>query len=178
MPVLLDAIGRLRHRHPQLHLTLIGDGPDRASLEARVSAEGLNEVVSFLGYRSQDEVAAELARTDVFVLPSFAEGVPVVLMEAMAAQVPVVTTQIAGVPELVEDGTSGRLVPPGDSEALAKALSELLSDPDRRRSLGAVGRSKVSANYDMRKEAAWLSQIIESYANNRHATSKRPEAAK
>lgn len=178
VPVLLDAIGRLRHRHPQLHLTLIGDGPDRASLEARVSAEGLNEVVSFLGYRSQDEVAAELARTDVFVLPSFAEGVPVVLMEAMAAQVPVVTTQIAGVPELVEDGTSGRLVPPGDSEALAKALSELLSDPDRRRSLGAVGRSKVSANYDMRKEAAWLSQIIESYANNRHATSKRPEAAK
>ncbi|GGX48603.1 colanic acid biosynthesis glycosyltransferase WcaL [Tateyamaria omphalii] len=176
VPVLFDAIGRLRDLHPELHLTLIGDGPDRASLEARARAEGLNDVVSFLGYQSQDEVAAELARTDVFVLPSFAEGVPVVLMEAMAAQVPVVTTQIAGVPELVEDGKNGRLVAPGDADALVEALSELLSEPDKRRSLGAAGRSKVSVGYDMRKEAAWLSQIIENYAMDSGTIEKRPEA--
>ncbi|MEN8741339.1 MAG: glycosyltransferase, partial [Phaeobacter gallaeciensis] len=103
LPILLDA---LRDLSGDWKLTVIGDGPDRAALEAQ--AQGLN--VDFLGYRSQSEVAEALSNTDVFVLPSFAEGVPVVLMEAMASAVPVVATRIAGIPELVDHATSGLLV--------------------------------------------------------------------
>lgn len=160
VPILIDAMARLADRHPDLTLRLVGDGPDRKTLEAEVARRGLQDRVLFLGYRSQAEVAGELAQADVFVLPSFAEGVPVVLMEAMAAQVPVLTTRIAGIPELVEDGISGRLVAPGDTQAFAEALDALLSDPEIRSRYGAAGRSKVVSEYDAAQEARWLSRLI------------------
>ncbi|EPX82311.1 glycosyltransferase [Salipiger mucosus] len=173
VPVLLDAVAALRARHADLRLDLIGDGPDRAVLEARAATLGLTDAVRFLGYRSQDEVAGALAGTDVFVLPSFAEGVPVVLMEAMASGVPVVTTRIAGIPELVADGESGLLVPPGDAPALAAALDDLLASADRRRALGAAGRATVEAGFSVRTEAAWLSRLITTYAEGDPPPAKR-----
>ncbi|MFP4274106.1 MAG: glycosyltransferase, partial [Paracoccaceae bacterium] len=118
VPVLFDAMERLTAAHPDLTLTLIGDGPDRAALERRAQAAGLAARITFAGYQAQGAVATALAETDIFVLPSFAEGVPVVLMEAMAAQCAVVATRIAGIPELVADGETGLLVPPGDSRRL------------------------------------------------------------
>ncbi|WP_353473411.1 glycosyltransferase [Salipiger sp. H15] len=160
VPLLLRALASLAPRHPALRLRLIGDGPERAALEAMTRDLGIAGRTEFLGYRSQAEVAEALAGADVFVLPSFAEGVPVVLMEALAAQVPVVTTRIAGVPELVEHGTSGLLVPPGDAEALAAALEVLLADPDRRRAMGAAGRARVEAEFDVTIEAAKLSALF------------------
>lgn len=166
VPVLFEA---LKSVTGDWHLTVIGDGPDRAALEAQ--AAGLP--VRFLGYRSQSEVAEALEKTDIFVLPSFAEGVPVVLMEALASGVPVVTTQIAGVPELVADGVSGRLVPPGDAEALTKALQALLDDPDSRRRMGAAGQTKVSQEFDIHKEAARLSALFCDYANGLPPKGKR-----
>ena len=174
VPILIDAAARLAGAYPDLTLRLVGDGPDRKALEAEVAKRGLQDRIVFLGYKSQAEVAEELARTDVFVLPSFAEGVPVVLMEAMAAQVPVLTTRIAGVPELVEDGVSGRLVSPGDVDAFAEALDELLSDADLRRSCGAAGRAKVVADYDAAQEARWLSELIVEYAAGRAVSRLRP----
>jgi glycosyltransferase involved in cell wall biosynthesis len=165
VPILIDAMAILAEKHPDLVLRLIGDGPDRKALEADVASRGLNDRVTFLGYKSQSEVAEELAQADVFVLPSFAEGVPVVLMEAMASQVPVVTTRIAGVPELVEDGVSGRLVPPGDTVAFAQALDALLTDPEQRHTFGAAGRDKVLADYDAAREAKRLSELVCAYAN-------------
>ena len=176
VPMLLDTLPRLIARHPDLRVTLIGDGPDRAALERRVAAENLTDFVSFFGYRSQDEVAAELAGADIFVLPSFAEGLPVVLMEAMAAQVPVVTTHIAGIPELVEDGKSGWLVPPGDADRLSEALEAALGDAETRRIMGRAGRARVVAEHDIRKEAAWFSRIIEGYAVGDEPRAKRPGA--
>lgn len=167
VPMLLDALRSL----PKVRLTLIGDGPDRAELERQ--AVGLN--VEFLGYRNQTDVAEALSNTDIFVLPSFAEGVPVVLMEAMAAQVPVLTTRIAGVPELVEDGLSGRLVPPGDGAALKAALTDLLADPDLRRELGAKGREKVTQDFNIHLEAKRLSQLFCAYATPGKPPAKRPE---
>ena len=158
--IALQAVAKLRHTHPDIHLTLIGDGPDRHDLETQAKALGIEAQTSFLGYRSQSEVAKALSSTDVFVLPSFAEGVPVVLMEAMAAQVPVLTTRIAGVPELVEDGTSGLLVSPGDPEAFAAALDDLLKQPALRRAMGAEGRKKVVADFDIVTEAAKLSALF------------------
>ncbi|MCA0995290.1 glycosyltransferase [Alloyangia pacifica] len=160
VPVLLRALADLVPRHPDLRLRLIGDGPERAALERKAAELGLEGRVEFLGYRSQAEVAEALSAADIFVLPSFAEGVPVVLMEAMAAQLPVVTTRIAGVPELVEHGASGLLVPPGEAGALAAALDSLLSDPDAHRRMGAAGRAKVVAEFDIETEAAKLSALF------------------
>ncbi|ETA49693.1 glycosyltransferase [Ponticoccus alexandrii] len=174
VPVLLEAVAALQPQFPALRLTLIGDGPDRAALEAQARALGLGETVQFLGYRSQSEVAEALSETDVFTLPSFAEGVPVVLMEALASHVPVVTTQIAGVPELVRDGASGRLVPPGDTQALEQAIAGLLRSDSLRRTMGAEGRARVETAYDIRREAARLSSLFCGYIDGT-AMPRRPE---
>ena len=158
MPVLLDAMKRLPK---DVTLTVIGDGPDRAALEEQ--AAPFRERVKFMGYQSQTEVAEALKAHDIFVLPSFAEGVPVVLMEAMAAARPVITTRIAGVPELVKDGVSGVLVPPGDMDALASAVSSVSQDIEMQKKMGVAGRAKVTAEYRAFDEAKWLSDLIESY---------------
>nr|WP_254899109.1 glycosyltransferase family 4 protein [Thalassococcus arenae] len=168
VPVLFDALRRIDIAGTRL--TMIGDGPERSDLERR--AQGLP--IEFVGYKSQSDVARALADTDVFVLPSFAEGVPVVLMEAMAARVPVVATQIAGIPELVEHGVSGFLVPPGDAIALQSAIQTLLNDPDRRRSMGEKGRNRVESAFEIRAEAAWLSQLFTGYNAGRPPRGKRP----
>jgi len=131
--------------------------------------------VTFAGYRSQEEVAALLRGTTALVLPSFAEGLPVVLMEALAARVPVVATRIAGVAELVEDGVSGRLVPPGDAVALRDALAEVLSDGDLRAQMGAAGRARVVEAFDSAREAAWLAALFEGYAADTPPATLRPE---
>jgi len=164
VPILIEAMANLVEKYPNLTLRLVGDGPDRTALEADVACRGLSDRIVFLGYKSQADVAEELAQADVFVLPSFAEGVPVVLMEAMTSQVPVVTTRIAGVPELVEDGVSGRLVPPGDCAAFTQALDAVLEDPAQRQALGAAGRNKVLSEYDAAQEANRLSELVCSYA--------------
>jgi glycosyltransferase involved in cell wall biosynthesis len=175
VPILIDAMAQLADKYPDLTLRLVGDGPDRKALEADVARRGLQDRIVFLGYRSQAEVAEELSQTDVFVLPSFAEGVPVVLMEAMAAQVPVLTTRIAGVPELVEDGVSGLLVSPGDVTAFASALDALLAHPEKRKSFGVAGRAKVMAEYDAAQEAHWLSELICHYAQGGPPPALRPQ---
>jgi len=162
LPVVLSAMQRLRTRHPGVELSLAGDGPDRAVLEAEARRLGVADRVRFLGYQSSDQVRTLLQDTDVFVLPSFAEGVPVVLMEAMASGVPVVTTRVAGVSELVEDGVSGFVVPPGDVDALAQAIDTLLADPALRTRFGAAGRGMVEREFDVGREAAWLGEVFES----------------
>jgi glycosyltransferase involved in cell wall biosynthesis len=156
--VALDAVARLRAELPGLHLMLVGDGPDRATLEAL--AAPLGEAVTFTGYLSQDAVARAMREADICLLPSFAEGVPVVLMEAFASGRPVIATQVAGVGELVEEGASGRLVPPGDAAALAEAIRDLAADPERRRAMGAHGRARVAAEFDIDVEAARLARLF------------------
>ena len=164
VPVLLEALRGLVARHPELHLTLIGDGPDRAGLERAAGQAGLAGHVSFTGYLSQAAVAELLKQADLFVLPSFAEGVPVVLMEAMAAGLPVVATAVGGVGELVADGTSGLIVPPGDAGALAAAIDRLLADPGRGREMGRAGAAHVARAFDSGKEAARLAALLDGAA--------------
>ena len=161
VPVLLAALADLAARRPAARLALVGDGPERAAIEAEAARLGVAERVEFLGYLGQAEVAAELARSDLFVLPSFAEGVPVVLMEAMASGLPVVATRVAGVGELVEDGVAGRLVAPGDIASLTAAIEALLADPERRAAMGRAGRAKVEAEFDVRREAARLAALFD-----------------
>ncbi len=158
VPILLAALPHVLAAHPHVQVTLVGDGPERADLERH--AMDLGDRVRFVGYQSQEEVRAHLAESDIFVLPSFAEGVPVVLMEAMASGLPVVTTQIAGIPELVEHGVSGKIVAPGDDQALAQAIIEILDDPVVARDMARAGAVKVQAEFSINTEAAKLARLF------------------
>lgn len=156
--LLVEAMKRLKDEIPRLRLTLVGDGPDRGMIEE--AARPLGDRISFTGYLSQSEVASALSKADICVLPSFAEGVPVFLMEALASGKPVIATQVAGVGELVENGESGLLVPPGDLESLVSAIRTLADDPDRRAAMGAKGRQRVREEFDIRIEAARLATLF------------------
>ena len=156
--LLVEAMTRLKDELPHLSLTLVGDGPDRRVIED--AARPLGDRVRFTGYLSQSEVAQVLGSADICVLPSFAEGVPVFLMEALAGGKPVIATQVAGVGELVENGESGLLIPPGDVESLMTAIRTLAADPARRAAMGAKGRLRVRQEFDIRIEAARLAALF------------------
>ncbi|WP_420339118.1 glycosyltransferase [Roseibium sp.] len=160
IPLLLKALARLRERHPEICLKLVGDGPERATLERQTRENGLVDCVDFAGYLGEAEVAACLNASDILVLPSFSEGVPVVLMEAMAARLPVVAARVAGVQELVEDKISGFTPPPGDIDSLIDAVENLLSNENLRAQMGRAGRARVEAEFDVAKEAAWLGALF------------------
>jgi glycosyltransferase involved in cell wall biosynthesis len=137
----LDAAARLQTRWPDARFLIVGDGERRAPLEAAARRHGLADRVTFLGWRRDlDRIYADL---DVVVLTSANEGSPVSLIEAMAAARPVVATRVGGVPDLVEHGVNGLLVPPGDPPAVADAITTLLADADRRRAMGNAGRKRV-----------------------------------
>jgi colanic acid/amylovoran biosynthesis glycosyltransferase len=156
LPILLETVANIEG----IILDIAGDGPDRRMLEEKARTLGVWERVRFLGYQSQQQIGELLKGADLFVLSSFAEGIPVVLMEAMAAGVPVVATRIAGIPELVEHGENGFLVPPGDVTSTVGAVRRLLQDPDLRNSFAAAGRAKIEREFDIRKEARWLTTIF------------------
>lgn len=158
--VLLDALERLRADGLDIRLTIAGDGPDRVALEAVVARRGLEAAVTMLGTVDQETVRRLCREADAFCLPSLAEGVPVVLMEGMAAGLPVIATRIAGIPELVEHEETGLLVAPGSAEELAAALARLESDGALRRSLGEAGRERVRADYDVANSAERLERIF------------------
>ncbi|MEM7730956.1 MAG: glycosyltransferase family 4 protein [Pseudomonadota bacterium] len=163
LPVLLKAFSQVHLHHPDATLTLVGDGHDRAAIEAQSRELGLETAVIFTGYLSQADVAEKLAEADIFVLPSFAEGLPVVLMEALASRMPVVATRIAGVGELIEDGISGVLVPPGDADTLAEQIKTLLAAPETWAQMGVAGRERVVADFDIRSECRHLASLMAVY---------------
>lgn len=168
--VLLQAIAELRDRGVDAQAVIVGDGVCREALERSAMTLGIGDRVRFLGAVGQDVIPAQLAEADVFCLPSFAEGVPVVLMEAMAMGVPVVATAIMGVPELVDHGTSGLLVSPGRADEVADALAELAGDPGRRAALGRAGRNKVLAEFDINRSAEMLRDRFRALLEPRSST--------
>jgi colanic acid/amylovoran biosynthesis glycosyltransferase len=147
--VLIDACRLLRDQGRSFRLVVVGAGPDENELKALVREYGLQDLVEFTGPLNQDQVIARYAKADAFALPSFAEGIPVVLMEAMASGVPCVTTRITGIPELIRDGIDGLLVTPSDSAELADALVALMDDPELRKDLARTGRERVVAEYHL-----------------------------
>ncbi len=144
---LLAAFDVVRRRVPEAELLLVGSGPLEADLKAEVRDRELDGSVRFLG--SRDDVPALLPALDVFVLSSRYEGLPISLLEAMAAEVACVTTRVGGIPEAITDGVDGRLVGPGDPSALAAALVEVLSDAERRAELASMGRERVVAGFSI-----------------------------
>jgi glycosyltransferase involved in cell wall biosynthesis len=144
---LISAFARLRNAHPEVDakLLIVGDGPERSRLEAAVSALGLSERVIFTGHINN--VRAFYAAADLLVLPSHSEGSPNVLLEAMAAGVPIVATKVGGVPEIVEDNKSALLVSAGDSAAMATAMASLLNDKGLARRLAANASATVAERH-------------------------------
>jgi colanic acid/amylovoran biosynthesis glycosyltransferase len=158
--VLLEAVAELARRGHEVGVTLAGDGALRPELERLAGRLGISSRVEFPGAVGQDELRALYEAATVFCLPSFGEGVPVVLMEAMAMEVPALSTRIAGIPELIEDGRDGLLVPPGRADELAAALESLLRDPGRHRELAAAGRAKVLSEFDAERSAEQLRDLF------------------
>jgi colanic acid/amylovoran biosynthesis glycosyltransferase len=155
--LLIEALARLAREDCRPELVLAGDGEMRVQVESAVRRAGLESQVRITGWIGSDAVRREILNARALVLPSFAEGLPVVLMEAMALQRPVVTTYVAGIPELVEPGRSGWLVPAGDVDALVQALRHCLQTPDAElTAIGARARERVAQLHDIDKEAAIL----------------------
>jgi glycosyltransferase involved in cell wall biosynthesis len=155
--------------HPgldRLHLRLVGDGPYRERLEALTAELALAARVTFLGSRPQEEVPALLDDSDLLVLPSIVgpdgnmEGLPVSLMEALAAGLPVVATRMSGVPELVRDPGTGYLAEPSDVDSLAGALARVLDDPPEAQARAAAGRRLVEAEFDIEDSAREMAQLF------------------
>jgi glycosyltransferase involved in cell wall biosynthesis len=156
--ILLQACELLLARGYSLRVRLVGAGPDREHLEAFAAEHSIPAV--FEGARPHDETRQFLARADIFALASFAEGVPVALMEAMAMEVPCVSTSIAGIPELIRDGLDGLLVPASSVEALASALQRFFDDPLLRRSLAVAGARRVSEHYNLPRNVGALAEVF------------------
>lgn len=158
--LLVEAVAPLVEDHPSLDLVFIGDGEDRAGIEARIADLGLQDHVTLAGWGTGEEVRAAIKGAWVFALPSFAEGLPIVLMESLAMGRAVVTTQITGIPELV-DAECGWIVPPGDVPALRDAVAQALSaDTATLAAMGEEGRARVIAAHDQAQNAAQLRALF------------------
>lgn len=159
--LLLEAVARLVAEGRRFELVLAGDGPLRETITRRIQQEKLEAHVRIAGWLSGDDVRAELIASRALVQPSFAEGLPVVLMEALALARPVITTYVAGIPELVEPGVSGWLVPAGAVDELTAAMRESLdASPTRLDEMGQAGRKRVTERHDAAREAATLATLF------------------
>jgi colanic acid/amylovoran biosynthesis glycosyltransferase len=162
--ILIGAIDLVRRDHPNILLHLVGGGPDRQALEAEVAARGLGGNVIFHGFTPQEKLDELYRQADIFALPSFAEGVPGVLMEAMALEIPCVSTWITGIPELIRNGIDGLLVAPSDVDGFADAIGRLVQDSEWRRRIGQAGRERVLDRFDLRKNSAALAEVLRRYS--------------
>jgi len=167
---LLDAAALLKRAGRRFSLTIIGDGDLRAAVEAAIKAGDLGADVHLAGWRTPDEVRRAIEDAGVFVLPSYAEGLPVSIMEAMSLARPVISTFIAGIPELVIDGENGWLVPASDAEALANAMASACDRSVAELSaMGARGRLRALARHDSDAAAAILHDAFIRFANEARA---------
>lgn len=173
--LMLEAIHLLASKGKLVHLRLIGDGPLRQSLSERAAHLGLTEQVTFEGYRSNEDLPAFHAQADVFLLSSFAEGVPVALMEAMAAGLPCIAPRITGIPELIEHGTTGLLVTPAHIEDLAHAIELLHDDELLRNRLAHAARQKILDSYDIRPNTARLAALFTPTSGNPTGSQSIPD---
>ncbi len=158
---LLRAITLLRDRGTEVRCVLAGDGPSRESLERLAAELRLDGRVDFAGEVAHEDVPGVLQRLDVFVMPSTAEGFGVSAIEASAMRLPIVASDVHGIPDVVLDGETGALVPPAKPAALADAIERLVRDPALRAAMGDAGRSFVERNYRWQDNAALMEQLYE-----------------
>jgi glycosyltransferase involved in cell wall biosynthesis len=163
---LVEACGILRARGTPFVCDFVGDGPLRGAVENQIKQANLQEVIRIHGARSRPEIARMMSEADIMVLPSVPtrsgkrEGIPVVLMEAMASELPVVSSELSGIPELVDNGRTGLLAPPRDVGALADALQKLLQDSEMRSRMGRLGREKILREFNLQRSVENLADLF------------------
>jgi len=155
--VLIDAAVEILERFPDARFEIVGEGPERQALAARAAAHGVAHAVDFVGHR--DDVSARLADADIFVHPSRHESFPNAVLEAMAAGLPIVASGVGGIVDLLEDGRTGWLVPPGEDEALASRVMHLMANPDEAARFGAAARETVLAGFSFDRMVAGFDDI-------------------
>ncbi|HEY9730006.1 MAG TPA: glycosyltransferase family 4 protein [Chroococcales cyanobacterium] len=161
--LLIEAASRLAAEGQSFQLVFVGDGPLRSKIETLIAQKGLQNHIEITGWASNPEVQQQILASRVLVLPSFAEGLPVVIMEALALERPVISTYVAGIPELVEPGTCGWLVPPGSVEALTTAMrTALLLPVEKLEQMGQIGSHRVAEQHDAAIEASKLAALFPS----------------
>lgn len=161
VPIVLDAVRLLAAEDIDFQLAMVGDGPLRESVELMIRREGLENHVTMRGLLSTEDLVKEVVESRVLLIPSFAEGLPAVIFEAMAMRRPVISTNIAGIPELVEPGHNGWLVPASSVSELAKAMKEALAMPVAAlEEMGERGRRAILERHDPGVEAAKLAELI------------------
>lgn len=155
----LDAVAKLTPEYPNLHYMIVGDGALRSTLELQAKNLGISDRVQFLGWRKD---AKELmARFDIFLAPSLWEGFGLVFLEAMAQSVPIVASRVSAVPEVVEDGKTGILVPPRDPDSIASAIKNLLDNPELAKKMGEAGRERLTTTFTPQR---MIEQTVTLYA--------------
>jgi glycosyltransferase involved in cell wall biosynthesis len=166
---LLEACGILQDEGVDLHLNLVGDGPLRSKLEKLAQKTGIRERVSFPGFLSYDRVSELFHSADIFVMPSVVysngdrDGIPTVIMESLMHRVPVIATDVSGIPEVIEDRVTGLLIPPRDSAAIAEAVRTMISDRDAALATAERGRSKVREQFDPERNHGKVLELYQRY---------------
>lgn len=168
--VLIEAAGQVCARYPEAGFVLFGEGPERAALTRQIAAHGLQERFILAGFRS--DVTAFLPHADLAVLSSWTEGLPVVVLEAMAAGLPVVATAVGGTPEVIEEGLQGYLVPAGDAAALARRIGDLLTQESVRRAMGERARQRITERFTFATQAVLYQQMFQGLARQRSKVAK------
>ncbi|HIK37391.1 MAG: glycosyltransferase family 4 protein [Geminocystis sp.] len=159
--LLVEAIRRLKDKGIDCQLTLVGDGELRQTIMELAKSLGVDSQIRITGWLSSDGVKREISQAKLMVMPSFAEGLPVAIMESLALGIPVITTYVAGIPELVVDGESGWLVTPGDIDALTETLIKALNTPvEVLQQMGRKGRERVIQNHSANREARKLLSLF------------------
>jgi glycosyltransferase involved in cell wall biosynthesis len=162
---LVEAIGMLRGSTNNTHFVFCGDGPYQKDLEKRSIELGISDHCHFVGFRK--DIKDIFQAMDFMVLPSLTEGLPNVILEAFACAKPVVATDVGGVPEIVEDGVNGILVPPGRSDLLAEAIKNCLAAPEKRRMMGEAGYHKVKSEFTFESQTQKLEAIYNEVLSSR-----------
>lgn len=155
-PILIEAVALLRARGRNVRLTLVGEGPERAMLEKLIALRDLRDSVRLAGACNHDRLPDYYDSNDTFVLSSLLEGVPVVLMEAMAMEMPCIATWITGIPEIIDKDVEGLLVPPASAGAIADAVERLMEEPEVARRLATAARRKVVVKYNLERNVKRL----------------------
>jgi glycosyltransferase involved in cell wall biosynthesis len=169
LPVLLRACALLRDRGLWFRCAVLGDGDDRPDLEALRASLGLDDIVQFQGLTSQQDVRAWWREASVGLLTSLAEGMPVSLMEALSSAVPVVATAVGGVPEMIQQGINGFIVPINDPEAVADAVSRILANPKMAARMSNAARESALERFSLSHQVDSLQELWNQVLNSRHA---------
>ena len=162
--LLVQACAGLRDEGLDFSLTMVGDGPDRARIEQAIASLNLGDRIHLTGALNQAAVRVHFEGADIFVLPSLAEGIPVVLMEAMSSGVPCISTPVNGIPELIQHERTGLLATPGDVDSLTTQLRRLIQEPALRQSLAEAAHAKVLADFDLNRNVAQLSHSFSAFS--------------